>query len=264
MTTASMTRLDGAAVGIPARHIAFPVADSTATHAFYDGNVLASSLLVVFSAIFPPGERFFMESVRRFRDDPRVKSDPVLSARVAGFLVQEALHGRAHEDLNEFFGSRGKSVATSERTIRASLGLLERLSPRQQLACTTFMEHFTALLAEQLLNDAQFREKADPEMIKLWQWHALEELEHKAVAYDVYDLVGNSQRERVAAGAAVAVALVPMGLASWVVDAPNQIQSAVREALSAPHPALIEVRTDPRIPPPIGDRVRSLSGFVER
>ncbi len=55
-----------------------------------------------------------------------------------------------------------------------------------------------------------------------------------------------------------------MGLASWVVDAPNQIQSAVREALSAPHPALIEVRTDPRIPPPIGDRVRSLSGFVER
>lgn len=55
-----------------------------------------------------------------------------------------------------------------------------------------------------------------------------------------------------------------MGLASWVVDAPNQIQSAVREALSAPRPALIEVRTDPRIPPPVGDRVRSLSGFVER
>lgn len=55
-----------------------------------------------------------------------------------------------------------------------------------------------------------------------------------------------------------------MGLASWVVDAPDQIQSAVREALAAPRAALIEVRTDPRIPPPVGDRVRSLSGFVER
>jgi predicted metal-dependent hydrolase len=214
-SSASLTRLDGAAVGIPARHIAFPVADSTATHAFYDGNVLASSLLVVFSAIFPPGERFFMESVRRFRDDPRVKDDPVLAARVAGFLVQEALHGRAHEDLNEFFGSRGKSVATSERTIRASLGLLERLSPRQQLACTTFMEHFTALLAEAWLTDEGFRTSSDPEMLKLWQWHALEELEHKSVAYDVLERVGGTHRERKRAIPLTVVALLPGILYSW-------------------------------------------------
>lgn len=214
-SSASLTRLDGAAVGIPARHLAFPVASTTATHPFYDGNVLASSLLVVFSAIFPPGERFFMESVRRFRDDPAVKDDPVLMARVAGFVVQEALHGRAHEDLNEFFVARGLDVETSERHIRFSLGLLERLSPRQQLACTTFMEHFTALLAEAWLTDDLFRQSSDPEMLKLWQWHALEELEHKSVAYDVLERVGGTHRERQLAVPLTVAALLPGILYSW-------------------------------------------------
>lgn len=214
-SSASLTRLDGAAVGIPARHIAFPVAEGTATHPFYDGNALASSLLVVFSAIFPPGERFFMESVRRFRDDPAVKDDPVQQARVAGFLVQEALHGRAHEGLNEFFTARGIDVSTSERQIRFGLGLLERLSPRQQLACTTFMEHFTALLAEAWLSDDLFRQSSDPEMLKLWQWHALEELEHKSVAYDVLDRVGGTHRERQLAIPLTVAALLPGILYSW-------------------------------------------------
>ena len=84
-----------------------------------------------------------------------------------------------------------------------------------QLAATTYMEHFTALLAERLLEDKQFANKADPEMIKLWQWHAIEELEHKAVAYDVYELAGNSQAERAVAAAAVIAALVPAAVASW-------------------------------------------------
>ncbi len=54
-----------------------------------------------------------------------------------------------------------------------------------------------------------------------------------------------------------------MGLAAWVVDGPNQIQDAVREALLAPGPSLIEVRVDGNIPPPLGDRAKSIAGFVE-
>jgi acetolactate synthase-1/2/3 large subunit len=55
-----------------------------------------------------------------------------------------------------------------------------------------------------------------------------------------------------------------MGVATWVVDAPGRIQGAVREALACGTPALIEVRVDASIAPPVGDRANSLSGFIER
>jgi acetolactate synthase-1/2/3 large subunit len=54
-----------------------------------------------------------------------------------------------------------------------------------------------------------------------------------------------------------------MGLATWIVERPGQMQSAFAEALKTPGPALIEVRVEPSIPPPLGDRVKSIAGFVE-
>jgi predicted metal-dependent hydrolase len=213
MTAAAPTRrLSGAAVGIPPRQMEFPRPRTASRHAFFRHNALASSLFVVFSGIFPPGERFFMESVRRFRDDI---SDPVLRAQISGFMGQEALHGREHERLNAHFRARGIDVAVPERLIRLSLGLLEFLPARQQLACTTFMEHFTAHLAEQWLTDDRFQKTSDPEMLKLWYWHALEELEHKAVAYDVFTTVGGTRRERQLALPLVVGALLPGIALSW-------------------------------------------------
>ncbi len=55
-----------------------------------------------------------------------------------------------------------------------------------------------------------------------------------------------------------------MGLAAWIVDRPGQMQSALREALDTPGPSLIEVRVDASIAPPLGDRVKSISGFVDK
>lgn len=201
----------GASVGIPPRQVDFRFPEDSPRY-FYANNATATMFFAMLSSWFPPGERYFMESVRRFRD--RV-TDEKLKAEISGFMGQEAIHGREHERLNDLLASRGIDVKASERAVKFGLGLLERLPASTQLATTTFMEHFTALLAEQLLNDAEFRKQADPEMIKLWQWHALEELEHKAVAWDVYELVGNSQRERAVAAGAVALALVPAALASW-------------------------------------------------
>ena len=54
-----------------------------------------------------------------------------------------------------------------------------------------------------------------------------------------------------------------MGLAAWVVDSPGQIQNAVLEALAYSGPSLIEVRVDGNIAPPLGDRAKSIAGFVE-
>lgn len=210
-TVTAIRKLTGAMVGIPPRHIDFRFPESMPKY-FYAGNATATTFFAMLSGFFPPGERYFMESVRQFRD--RVKDDNQRAA-ISGFMGQEAIHGREHDRLNELLAERGFDMKAPDRFVRIGLAILEKLPASTRLAATTFMEHFTALLAEQLLEDEQFRQQADPEMIKIWQWHALEELEHKAVAYDVYELVGNNRTERVAAALASMLVLLPMLGITW-------------------------------------------------
>lgn len=205
--------LTGAQVGIPPRHMNFRFPETAERYFAFNNNALASQLFVVFSGIFPPGERFFMESVRHFRE--RI-SDPVLRAEVAGFMGQEALHGREHDKLNDYFRARGLDPDLPDRFVRFGLRQLENFSPRLQLACTTAMEHFTAHLAEQWLSHTEFASTSDAEMLKLWYWHAVEELEHKSVAYDVFEQVGGTLAERRAAVVMLAVFMAPPILASWL------------------------------------------------
>lgn len=202
--------LAGTTVGIPPRQLDFRIPD--APRYMLGNNATATTLMVVLSAFFPPGERFFMESVRHFRQ--RV-TDPTLKAQVSGFMGQEAIHGREHERLNALLAEQGFNVAVPDKAVRMALALLEKLPKSQQLACTTFMEHFTALLGEQLLTDTRFQQQAHGEMLQLWLWHALEELEHKAVAFDVYELAGNRRLERIAAFPLVTLVMLPAVFASW-------------------------------------------------
>lgn len=155
---------------------------------------------------------FFVESVRRYRE--RI-TDQRLKAEVSGFIGQEAIHSREHDRLNAFLKERGMDTAVAEKMVKAGLWLLSKLPASQQLACTTFMEHFTASLAEQLLTDENFRRQADPELLTLWEWHALEELEHKSVTYDVYNLVGNRWYQRLLALPLVIGTLTPGLFISW-------------------------------------------------
>lgn len=213
MTAVAKTnsRLNGASVGIPPRNIDFNLPRSTPKY-FYGGNATATTFFAMLSGFFPPGERYFMDSVRPFRNQV---TDKAQRAAISGFMGQETIHGREHDRLNELLAERGFDMRAPERFVEVGLKALKMLPPSTKLAATTFMEHFTALLAEQLLEDEAFRSLADPEMIKIWQWHALEELEHKSVAFDVYELVGNRHSERVAAAAASLVVLLPMLSVTW-------------------------------------------------
>ena len=203
-------RLAGATVGIPPRQLDFRIPD--APRYFLNDNATATTFIAVLSAFFPPGERFFMESVRHFRAKV---TDPTLKAEVSGFMGQEAIHGREHERLNDMFKEQGINTDVPEAAVKMALAVLEKFPKKQQLAFTTFMEHFTALLGERLLTDKQFQQTAHPEMLQLWFWHALEELEHKSVAFDVYELAGNSRAERIIAFPAVTAVMLPAVFASW-------------------------------------------------
>lgn len=141
----------------------------------------------VHSLQFPDGERFFINSVRRYRG--RI-TDPVLQEQVAGFIGQEAMHGREHEAYNAALERANYPVAAMLRAVQRSLWAPKHLMPpKGQLAMTAALEHLTAIGAEDLLKHGEELDAAPRDMARLWRWHALEETEHKAVAFDVYQQV---------------------------------------------------------------------------
>ncbi|MCC6811819.1 MAG: metal-dependent hydrolase [Deltaproteobacteria bacterium] len=146
------------------------------------------------SIFFPAGERFFIASVKaheRFVTDAGLKED------VRGFCGQEAIHRREHEAYNRMLAAQGYPVAELERGVERILALVTRVLPKRwQLAATVALEHFTASMGHGLLADARILAGAHPEMAALWRWHAIEENEHKAVAFDVFRAAGGTRFER--------------------------------------------------------------------
>ncbi len=182
---------------VPTRRISFdPTMADLPRHFAVDGNLILSHLAAAMSAVFPDGEDFFVRSVRHYRD--RI-TDPVLKRQVAGFIGQEAMHGREHRALNDRLDQLGYRVKFVERLTRRGLALRTRLAPPiTNLAATAALEHFTATLAELVLADEDVRAEFGHLGVEhLFLWHALEESEHKAVAFDVYRAVGGSERTRV-------------------------------------------------------------------
>lgn len=150
-------------------------------------SVHISQFMNTLSIVFPVGERFFIQSVRNYRD--RI-TDPELQKAVTAFIGQEAMHGREHEEYNEALFARVPQAAEFEKRVARLLGFVQKRLPRStQLSATIALEHFTAILADALLNEPRVLEKAHPRFAALWRWHALEETEHKAVAYDVWEAV---------------------------------------------------------------------------
>lgn len=155
--------------------------------------VLMSHILAAFSAVIPDGEEYFVRTVRHFRDEI---TDPQLKLDVSGFIGQEAVHGREHRELNDALQDLGYPTKRIERNVDKALRFRERaMSPHANLACTAALEHFTATFGAMVLGNEEARESLGP-LADFWAWHALEECEHKAVAFDVYRATGGSERTR--------------------------------------------------------------------
>jgi predicted metal-dependent hydrolase len=164
---------------------------------FLDGDLLMSHVMAVLSATFPKGEQFFVDSVRNYRDQI---GDDELRRQVAGFIGQESMHGREHDRFNALLSQLGYPTRFVDAATGQAMALMQRLAPTSvQLAFTAAAEHFTSVLAEQLLEDDPFEDQDVAEEIRaLFRWHALEEAEHKAVAFDVYDECVHNEAIRLA------------------------------------------------------------------
>lgn len=146
--------------------------------------------------VFPAGERFFIRSVKHYLDRIR---DPELRERVRAFFGQEGRHGFEHEASFEMLEAQGYEI-------REFLAMYEKLAfeklepmfpPSMRLSVTVALEHFTASLAERALT-ADFLDHAAPVMRDLLRWHAAEEIEHKSVAFDVFQEVDGRYWVRIA------------------------------------------------------------------
>jgi predicted metal-dependent hydrolase len=182
---------------VPTRRISFEESlQDLPRHFAADGDLILSHLAAALSSVFPDGEDFFVRSVRHYRDQI---TDPELKGQVGGFIGQEAMHGRQHRLFNDRLDELGYPTKRVERFTKWGLELRSKHAPaKANLAATAALEHFTATLAELVLSDEETRNLfGHDEVRNLFLWHALEESEHKAVAFDVYRAVGGSERLRV-------------------------------------------------------------------
>lgn len=179
---------------IPTRRISLAQTFSDLPHTFTGpDDVLLSHAIATFSAVIPDGEEYFVRSVRYFRDEV---TDPELKRDVAGFIGQEAVHGREHRELNDALAAIGYPTKKIERLTDKGLRFRERvMSPHANLACTAALEHFTATFGSTILRDPEARAALGP-VADFWAWHALEECEHKAVAFDLFQATGGREKTR--------------------------------------------------------------------
>jgi predicted metal-dependent hydrolase len=179
--------------------------DPQATHTMNVGNLL-----------FPTGERFFNDSLRNAQ--PYV-TDERLRQEIRGFLGQEVTHANEHERCVARMAEQGIDFEQELRWFEEFRRRLDRWVLRlpeplrrhavlQMLAVTAAAEHFTASLAGYVLAENTWEESGvDADARHLWLWHAAEEIEHRHVAFDVYQHVGGGYLRRVLTMAPLALAL---------------------------------------------------------
>ncbi|WP_033075142.1 metal-dependent hydrolase [Sphingopyxis sp. MWB1] len=149
---------------------------------WHGGDVGRTAFFNALSSTFPVGEKFFMTAVRHYREG----TPQPLRGQIDDFLYQESMHTREHVVFNRQAEDAGFDIAPLEDRARRTIAWVKRRSPLQQLAATCALEHFTATLAHDALANPEHLAGASEEARRMWQWHAIEEVEHKAVAFDTY------------------------------------------------------------------------------
>jgi predicted metal-dependent hydrolase len=150
---------------------------------YLNGSLAKSHLFDGLNLLFPEGERFFMRAVR---DGLNKIDNHDLKQQARGFFGQETQHAIEHEKFFDVLEQNGYKFRDNLNKLdRFILTMRDILPAGLRLSITAGAEHLTAVLGAMTLNDEDI-EKSHPAMRDLIQWHAIEEIEHKAIAFDVY------------------------------------------------------------------------------
>ncbi|WP_104472560.1 metal-dependent hydrolase [Acinetobacter indicus] len=186
-----------AGASFPVRRMAFEF-DQVPEY-WMQGSAGLTHFMTALSALFPAGEKFFIDGVRAVRYHPAIKDNQELQKEISAFIGQEAMHTQEHVGFNASAQKYGHDVERLDRytdkviqgarKVFAGVGKPFGITQEMvDLTATTALEHFTATIATQLLRNSHIQElMSDDTMKTMWLWHAIEENEHKAVAYDVFE-----------------------------------------------------------------------------
>ncbi len=146
------------------------------------GDPFATAFYNALSVTFPRGEAMFIEAVKAFRDGV----PPKLEKEIRAFVTQEVMHTREHVAFNNRVEEAGYDITFLNKQVNHVMDLIKSRPQIVNLCVTMALEHYTAILAKQFLEDPNAFLKAEGEEVDLWKWHAIEEIEHKGVAYDTW------------------------------------------------------------------------------
>ena len=182
---------------IPIRHMKFDFNFKDIDPKFYMNAELASAYFASLSIFLTRGEDLVIDTARYHRD---FIDDPILKQRVTSLIGQEAIHSKMHEELNEAYKLSGLPVSIFRKLEHYVFEYgFERLPQPMKLSLMAAIEHFTAVLAEYMMNHEEvFFSSQDEKQRAIWMWHMLEESEHKDIAYDVFQKLSNNYALRVA------------------------------------------------------------------
>lgn len=159
------------------------------------GDAFRTALFNALSMSFPVGEQFFIDSVRSGAKALPPEKQQRFATEIQGFVAQEATHRRLHGLFNGHLERQGLVNGWGARAAHR-LKRMEGKDPRHAVAATAAYEHFTAIMADWMLNNADLLEGSDERLQTLWLWHAAEECEHKTVAFDLYRRMGGDDAWR--------------------------------------------------------------------
>lgn len=186
-----------AGASFPVRRMGFDFTD--VPEYWVNNSAGLTHFLTALSALFPAGEKFFIDSVRAVRYHPALKENEALQKEISAFIGQEAMHTHEHAGFNMAAQKYGHDVDTLEKNTDTIIQTARKIFAKVakpvgitqemvDLTITTALEHFTATIASELLRNPHIQGLMQDETMKtMWLWHAVEENEHKAVAYDVFE-----------------------------------------------------------------------------
>ena len=147
-----------------------------------------SQIVNAASLAMPYLEPYLIKTMREAR--PRIR-DAALQAALDDYVAQEAMHFRQHRKFNDELKARGyKSIEKLKLGIRLHR---KREPVAQFLAYAEGFESMALAIGQMLIADRRFLfGDSESGVASLVLWHFVEEIEHKNVAYDVFEhLAGN-------------------------------------------------------------------------
>ncbi|MEE9327624.1 MAG: metal-dependent hydrolase [Cocleimonas sp.] len=157
--------------------------DSNIPRYWFNSNPVITHNFNGYNLLFPEFELFFVRSVLYYKN--KIEDEKLLQ-QVKGFVGQESMHAKVHQEYFEVLRKQGYRIDKFLRLYKRYANFVERMAtPKLRIALTAAAEHYTATIAGLLVSSPELLKDVDPVMKKLMVWHSTEEIEHRSVAYDV-------------------------------------------------------------------------------